>query len=101
MYDILLSKSKSLRGNNENMDIPVHIEQEGKLIDTEYITSILSQSKVYDNERSACTDVRLNVDVYPVCSNVIFNNATEKVFKKIKFINKSKLKMQNYHLLVH
>jgi len=82
MYDILLSKSKSLRGNNENMDIPVHIEQEGKLIDTEYITSILSQSKVYDNERSACTDVRLNVDVYPVCSNVLFNNATEIVFRE-------------------
>lgn len=78
-FNIFLNQYKKKKGAKKTMVLPVDLEQEAKRYMYDYMEGDISQVDIYNKERQACTEIRLNVNVVPVVSNVLTNYKTEIV----------------------
>lgn len=59
------------------MTFPIDIDNTGKLFLQENLADDVSQIDLYNQERSGCTDFRINISICPIISNVLTNYKTE------------------------
>lgn len=76
---ILLDRFKSKSSNDKRKGVAVSFKNGKKLLSELNMTENLSEFETYRKERMASTKYRLVFEVNPVCSNVLFNTATEIV----------------------
>lgn len=77
--EILQDKYKGKRTNNKKDAVGVSLKNSKRLLPETRMAVSLSELDVYNQERRACTKFRLIFEVNAVCSNVLFNTATEIV----------------------
>ena len=76
---ILLDRFKSKSSNDKRKGVTISFKNGKKLLSELNMTEDLSEFETYRKERLASTKYRLVFEVNPVCSNVLFNTATEIV----------------------
>lgn len=76
---ILLRGYNSKEETNTSESLNVQLQTRRKLLPNNDFLYNLNEYEQYEKERSACTKVRLTVQVNPICSNVLFNDVTEIV----------------------
>ena len=76
---ILLDRFKSKSSNDKRKGVTVSFKNGKKLLSELNMTEDLSEFETYRKERLASTKYRLVFEVNPVCTNVLFNTATEIV----------------------
>lgn len=90
---ILLNKNRSKKSVNDNNSLAIRPMGSKKLLPIDPINTTISEIVEYNNERENCSNIRLTVQINPICSNVLFNNITEIVknegTKDVKCLNYS------------
>lgn len=76
---ILLDRFKSKSSNDKRKGVTVSFKNSKKLLSELNMSENLSEFETYRKERLASTKYRLVFEVNPVCTNVLFNTATEIV----------------------
>lgn len=76
---ILLNKNKSKVSTNNNNSLTVQLKGSKRILPCDPMEASVSEIDVYNKERKQCENIRLTVQVNPICSNVLFNNITEIV----------------------
>lgn len=82
MRKILLNKSNSKNDVNKEVTIPIDFNRDTSLIHDELLRDTLDTMQLYNDERDKSKKYRLIFTIYPICSNVLFNNITEIVYKE-------------------
>ena len=82
MRKILLNKCKSKTSVNETNVIPVEISRDASMFHDEHFLETIDTMEVYNKEKDASHKHRIICTVSPLCSNVLFNNITEVVYKE-------------------
>lgn len=67
-----------LKVNNNNIDI--NISNNSKVLPNDHVSYAINEMGLYNNERLNCNNIRLNITINTICSNVLFNKATEIVY---------------------
>ena len=67
-----------LKVNNNNINI--NILNNSKVLPNDHVSYAINEMGLYNNERLNCNNVRLNITINTICSNVLFNKATEIVY---------------------
>lgn len=82
MRKILLNKSRSKTSVNETNVIPVEFNRDTSCFYNEHFLETIDTMEVYNDEKDNCTNHRIICTVSPICSNVLFNNITEVIYKE-------------------
>ena len=82
MRKILLNKSRSKTSTNVNNIIPIEINRDVSLFHDEITKDTVDAIEVYNNEKDKSTKHRFIFTMHPTCSNVLFNNITEIIYKE-------------------
>lgn len=77
--EIRLNKSSYKGASNKNMNLPIDLVGNNKVLPIEPFNAQLSELDVYNNERRACNNIRLTLGVNVVASNILCNYITEIV----------------------
>ena len=73
----LLNKSKYKRSINKDSSLRVELMGSRKVLPIDPMEGTISEMEVYDNERRACTSIRLTLAVNVVATNILANYITE------------------------
>ena len=79
---ILLNKVRSKNSSNVENNINLEIKEKSRIIPTEKLEKTIDEYKQYLKEKKKSSKYRLSFDINPYCSNVLFNNITEIVYKE-------------------
>ena len=94
MNEILLGSSKSITSVNEENQIRVNLQTDSQLLPYSSLSEKLSLYQLYVDERDASKKYRMIFTINPICTNVLFNNITEIVWKEgsdeCEFVDKNK-----------
>lgn len=82
MGKILLNKAKSKRSTNKTCKITARLARRAKLLPSNDVRLTLDELELYEAERTACTKLRICLNINTICSNVLFNRITEVVYKE-------------------
>lgn len=77
--EIFLDKSRSKTSRNKVKSLTVGLTSSKRILPVDYLEKSVDEVEVYNNERSACKNIRLVCTVNAICSNVLFNYFTEIV----------------------
>lgn len=61
-------------------NLNININNNNKILPNEYIDYSLNETELYNTERANCNNVRINITINTICSNVLYNKATEIVY---------------------
>lgn len=76
---LLLNKSNYKRSINKDSSLRVELMGSRKVLPIDPMEGTISEMEVYDNERRACTSIRLTLAVNVVATNILANYITEIV----------------------
>lgn len=76
---IFLNGSKAKKATNSSITYNVNLSGNRRLFSDDFITSTVSSSDVYNDEREKCNKIRLICEINTVCTNALFNPVTEIV----------------------
>lgn len=79
---ILLNKYKSKNSSNVENLIGVELKSNSRIIPTDRLEKTIDEYKQYLKEKKASSRYRLSFDINPYCTNVLFNNLSEIVYKE-------------------
>lgn len=82
MRKVLLNKSNGKKSVNNTNIIPVELNRDVSLFHDEIMTDTVDTMQVYNDEKDKCNKHRFVFTLYPICTNVLFNNITEVVYKE-------------------
>jgi hypothetical protein len=82
MRKILLNKCRSKTSVNETNVIPIEINRDASLFQDEHYITTVDTMQVYNDEKDTSKNHRIICTIKPLCSNVLFNNITEVVYKE-------------------
>lgn len=82
MPKILLNSKKSKSSTNRRSFISTKLERSGRLLPFENMTNIIDEYKQYLKEKEASKKYRLSFTINPLCTNILFNNISEIVYKE-------------------
>jgi hypothetical protein len=82
MRKVLLNKRNSKTSVNEPMSILVDLNRDVSLFQEEILTEKVDVMQMYLDEKNKSTNHRFIFTVYPLCTNALFNNLTEIVYKE-------------------
>ena len=82
MPKILLNNKRSKSSANKKNIINAELERSGRILPFEGITSRIDEYKQYLKEKEASKKYRLTFTINPLCSNILFNNISEIVYKE-------------------
>ena len=82
MRKILLNKRRSKTSINNTNIIPVEINRDYSIFHDEKLTETIDTLQVYNEEKNKSTKHRFIFTINPICTNVLFNNLTEIVYKE-------------------
>lgn len=76
---IFMQRNAYKRSHDKNSGIEVAISGKRKLLPSSSLSTIVNDAEQYEKERYACRNLRLTVQVEPVCTNVLSNCVSEIV----------------------
>ena len=76
---ITLDSGKSVSSVNSNKSLVINFEGNKRMLPVDPMETTINEVELYNSERKACNNIRLTVEINPICSNVLFNNITEIV----------------------
>ena len=79
---ILLNKYRGKNSTNVNNKIPVSFSNKKRLLPLENIDEIVDEYERYLIEKKKSNIYRLSFNITPICSNVLFNNISEVIYKE-------------------
>ena len=79
---ILLNKNKSKKSTNINNSIPIDLVGRNRILSVDKMETNINEIELYNKERNESNIIRLTCAINPLCTNVLFNNITEIVFKE-------------------
>ena len=82
MRKILLNNKKSKASSNKITKINAEFERSGRILPFEGVSTRIDEYKQYLKEKNASKKYRLSFTINPVCSNILFNNISEIVYKE-------------------
>ena len=82
MRKILLNNHVSKTSVNNTNVIPVELNRDASLFQNELLTDTVDTIQIYNDEKDKSTKHRFIFTLYPICSNALFNNITEVVYKE-------------------
>lgn len=82
MRKILLNKSRGKESVNNSNTIPIDLNRDVSLLHDEVMTDTIDIMKLYNEEKDNSNKHRMIFTLYPVCSNSLFNNITEIIYKE-------------------
>ena len=82
MTKILLNKRKDKKNVNLEGRLVLNIKNSNKLLPIEDIVKKVNAHEVYLSEKKASQTYRLSFEINPFCSNVLFNNISEIIYKE-------------------
>lgn len=77
--ELFLDKSRSKTSRNKVKSLTVGLGGSKRVLPVDYLEKSVDEVEVYNNERSACKNIRLVCTVNAICTNVLFNYFTEIV----------------------
>lgn len=82
MKNILLNNKKSKASSNNITKINAGFERSGRILPFEGVSTRIDEYKQYLREKNASKKYRLSFTINPICSNILFNNISEIVYKE-------------------
>ena len=82
MRKILLGTNKSKESVNVDNTIPVEFSRDVSMFHDEILSETIDTMQVYNDEKDSSSKHRMIFTVYPICTNALFNNITEVVYKE-------------------
>ena len=77
-----MNKSKSKTNVNKVNIIPIELNRDASLLHDDLLRETFDTMQLYNDERDASRKHRLMFTLYPICSNDLYNNITEIVYKE-------------------
>lgn len=82
MAKILLNNKKSVESPNRENRLPIALTESNRILPLDNINKNVDEYKQYLKEKEASKKYRLTFTINPVCTNVLFNNISEIVYKE-------------------
>ena len=79
---ILLNKAKGKLMNDSNTIIKSTIDSDSRLLPIGECERVIDEYKQYLKEKKASNKYRLSFSINPICSNILFNNVSEIIYKE-------------------
>ena len=79
---VILNSSKGKLKNNNNTNIKSAIFNDSRLLPLDRTAKVLDEYQQYLKEKADSKKYRLTFSINPICSNVLFNNVSEIVYKE-------------------
>ena len=76
---IFLNGSKTKKATNSSITYNINLSGNRRLFSDDFITSTISSSDIYNDEREKSNKIRLTCEINPICTNALFNPVTEIV----------------------
>lgn len=80
--EILLNSKKSKSSANVENNLSINVECDSRLLPIENIEAKLNEYQQYEKEKANSNKYRLTFIINPICSNVLFNNVSEIIYKE-------------------
>lgn len=80
--EILLNGKMSKSSSNVQNNLALDIDSDSRALPIENIDAKLNEYKQYEKEKMNSNKYRLSFIINPICSNVLFNNISEIVYKE-------------------
>ena len=82
MRKILLNKSRGKQSTNDVNCIPIEFNRDVSLLHDEFMNETFDTMQLYNDEKDNCNKHRLIFTIRPICSNSLYNNITEIIYKE-------------------
>lgn len=79
---IFLEKNRNIESINRENSMEVSLAQKARLLPYDNVSDTLNLGELFTAERDACGRYRLIFTVNPICTNVLYNNRTEIVYRE-------------------
>lgn len=80
--EILLNSKKSKSSANVENNLSINVESDSRLLPIESIEAKLNEYQQYEKEKANSNKYRLTFIINPICSNILFNNVSEIIYKE-------------------